>query len=423
MNKMLTAFFELKNEAEATKRFALGAIALITVSLAMLSICGAWAKSEGDWLAFVPRFFYALLVLGLEMLAAVLFVRALVAAHWTQAATCCTMLLFLAWANVQNAKDGVHFIMPTRFAETGQTLTEKANLAAEEAATLGVAQEAALASSGDELERVRKQMADLRVEQLKMAAQSPEGIAEAQALLLAQGKYYGAVDGIRRDLTEAAMRRRGEEIQNELAILSQREGAFLSGQASPVQQVTTDKRLQEIETRAAAREATASAWRLEIILWVAEIARSLGLWAAIASIRVGSNKRDLERREELEELEHQNRLAALRGQAVKETPPQVVENPPPASPEPAPVSEPEPIAAEEPPPASPPEPVEWIPDPEPPPPPPEPELTDKQRWARAGGLAAGQAKAAARAKNERLILVPSLVARDAELEAAKVAAE
>lgn len=418
MNKMLTAFFELKNEAEGTKRFALGAIAVITISLAALSICGAWAKSEGDWLAFIPRFFYALLVFGLEMLAAVLFVRALVAAHWTQAATCCAMLLFLAWANVQNAKDGVHFIMPTRFAESGQTLDEKANLAAEEAVVLAGAQEAALASSGDELERVRKQMADLRVEQLKMAAQSPEGVAEAQALLLAQGKYYGRVDGIRRDLTEAAMRRRGEEIQNELAVLQQRETAFLSGQASPVQQITTDKRLQEIETRAAAREATASAWRLEIILWVSEIARSLGLWAAIASIRVGSNKRELERREELEELEHQNRLAALRGKTVKEAPAPAPE------PAPEPISEPEPVqAAPEPMPETPPEPVEEVFEPAPQPPPPEPELTDAQRRGRAGGLATGHNRAAAKAKAEVYIPVPSLVARDRMKASMKVAAE
>ena len=41
----------------------------------------------------------------------------------------------------------------------------------------------------------------------------------------------------------------------------------------------------------------------------------------------------------------------------------------------------------------------------------------------AGGLAAGQAKAAARAKADNVILVPSLIARDAELQAAKVAAQ
>jgi len=73
------------------------------------------------------------------------------------------------------------------------------------------------------------------------------------------------------------------------------------------------------------------------------------------------------------------------------------------------VSHPEPVEAVEPPPA--------------PEPPPEPVLTDAERRSRAGGLATGQAKAAARAKAERLILVPSLIERDAELAAAKRAAE
>lgn len=55
--------------------------------------------------------------------------------------------------------------------------------------------------------------------------------------------------------------------------------------------------------------------------------------------------------------------------------------------------------------------------------PPPVELTEAQRRSRAGGLAAGQAKAAARAKADNVILVPSLIARDAELQAAKVAAQ
>src|SRR5689334_15128039 len=104
MLKFLDKFLELKNEAEGTKKFALFALIIITISLAMLSICGAWAKSEahGDLLAqalaFIPRVFYSFLVLGLELFAAVLFVRALVAAHWIQSAICIGMLGFLAWA-------------------------------------------------------------------------------------------------------------------------------------------------------------------------------------------------------------------------------------------------------------------------------------------------------------------------------------
>jgi hypothetical protein len=57
-------------------------------------------------------------------------------------------------------------------------------------------------------------------------------------------------------------------------------------------------------------------------------------------------------------------------------------------------------------------------------PPVEQELTPAQQRGRAGGLATAQARKANRAKTERLILVPSFVARDAEIaQAAKVAAE
>jgi len=52
-----------------------------------------------------------------------------------------------------------------------------------------------------------------------------------------------------------------------------------------------------------------------------------------------------------------------------------------------------------------------------------PEMTEAQRRGRAGGLATAQARAAAKARDGSYILVPSLVARDSEAQAMKVAAE
>jgi len=423
MSKLLTAFFEFKNEAAGTRMFALGAVVIITIGLASLSVTGIIATADWNWLSMWPIIGLILAVLGAEALATVAFIRTLTAATKLRKIAGFAIFLGLAAVGVHNAENGAHVVWPERFAESSGSLAAKAELAGKEADTLGKAQTEASNNSGAELERVRTQLADLRVEQRKMAAQSPEGIAEAQSLLLAQGKYYGSVDGIRRDKTEAAMRSRGEEIQGELAILLERETGLMAG-ATPVQQVTTDKSLLKIENADKAASAFWAWFWLITMLCVLESARSLSLWALITDLTGRSTDRDRQRDDELAEAEHQNRLAELYAKRTKAPPtpepvseervytdpvidPPIVELDP--IPEPAPVSHPEPVEAVEPPPA--------------PEPPPEPVLTDAERRSRAGGLATGQAKAAARAKAERLILVPSLIERDAELAAAKRAAE
>lgn len=408
MTKWLNAFLELKNEDEGTKKFTLLAVVILTVGLAFLSISGAFAKSSGDLisLTWIPRVAYACVVLGLELLAAVLFMRAMRAQDRVRMAVCLAVLPFLVWANVQNAKDGLRFIMPNVFGESSVVLNAKADLAAEEAATLQTAQDAAVGGTGQELERVRTQIAELKTEQQVMASMSPEGISKAQSLLLAQGLYFGSVDGIRQDKTESAMRARGEAIQGELATLKAREDGLMQGQASPVLQANTNKRLEEITQRDKARVAADAELRAEIIFWVAEFARNLLLWAAVTSVTataVGVLRR---REEELAELEHQNKLTALRTAGV--TAPAPASDPAPAAtPEPV-VADPEPIAAAAP-----------EPEPEPEPfvlteiaPPPAPEMTDLQRRARAGGLEAQQQRRAAKA--EKLLVVGDWEARDAQ---------
>jgi len=410
MTKWLNAFLELKNEDEGTKKFTLLAVFILTAGLAFLSISGAFAKSSGDLisLSWIPRVAYACVVLGLELLAAVLFMRAMRAQDRVRMAVCLAVLPFLVWANVQNAKDGLHFIMPDTFGESSVVLNAKADLAAEEAVTLQKAQDTAVGGTGEELERVRTEIAELKTEQQIMASMSPEGISKAQKLLIAQGLYFGTVDGISESKTESAMRARGEAITRELATLKAREDGLMQGQASPVMQANTDKRLEAITQRDKARVAAEAELRAEIIFWVAEFARNLLLWAAVTSVTataVGVLRR---REDELAELEHQNRLAALRAAGV-------VAPAPAAEPAPAAISEPV-VAAPEP-----------IADPEPEPleltqvAPPAPEMTDIQRRARAGGLEAQQQRRAA--KTEKLLTVGDWEARDADVNAARMAAQ
>ena len=404
MTKWLNAFLELKNEDEGTKKFTLLAVFILTAGLAFLSISGAFAKSSGDLisLSWIPRVAYASVVLGLELLAAVLFMRAMRAQDKVRMAVCLAVLPFLVWANVQNAKDGLHYIMPDTFGESSIVLNAKADLAAEQAVTLQASQDTAVGGTGDELERVRTSIAELKTEQQLMTSMSPEGISRAQKSLIAQGLYFGTVDGISESKTESAMRARGEAITRELATLKAREDGLMQGQASPVMQANTDKRIEEITQRDKARVAADAELRAEIIFWVAEFARNLLLWAAVTSVTASAVAVLRRREDELAELEHQNRLAALRTQPMA----------PVQEPEPAPVVEPIAAVAPEP------EPLELN---QPLSPPPPPEMTDQQRRARAGGLAAGQAKAAAKA--EKLLTVGDWEARDADMQAARMAAQ
>lgn len=407
MTKFLNAFLELKNEDEGTKKFTLLAVVILTTGLAFLSISGAFAKSSGDLisLTWIPRVAYACVVLGLELLAAVLFMRAMRAQDRVRMWVCLAVLPFLVWANVQNAKDGLHFIMPNVFGESSIVLNAKADLAAEEAATLQTAQDAAVGGTGAELERVRTQIAELKTEQQLMASMSPEGISKAQSLLLAQGLYFGSVDGIRQDKTESAMRARGEAIQGELATLKAREDGLMQGQASPVMQANTDKRLEEIANRDKARVAADAELRAEIIFWVAEFARNLLLWAAVTSVSAAAISVARKREDELAEAEHQNKLAELYAKRVQPAAPAPV-----AEPEPAPVAEPIAAAAPEP------EPLEL----NTPAPPEAPAEETYPSW-RPGLMAANHAKAAKKAREEAYIVVPSLVARDTaqQLQAAE----
>lgn len=394
MTKFLDNFLAFKNEADATRKFALFAVIIITFGLASLSVTGVVATANWTWISALPVLALVFAVLGAELLATVAFIRMLTASTMSRKIAGAFIFLGLAAVGVHNAENGARVVFADRFAESSSSLAAKAALAGEEAATLGVAQQAAISGTGAELERVRTQIAELKTEQQIMASASPEGISQAQRLLLAQGLYFGSVDGLAEEKTESAMRARGEAIQRELATLKAREDGFMAGQASPVQQATSDRRLLQIQ-QADAADAAFWAWAwLIIMLCTLEGARSLSLWAYITDISSTEAKRDRAWTDELAELRHQQERARI----IAETNAAVAAySAPPVAAQPidtvidtrieTPVSitaqepEPEPIALVE----------------------PVPEMTDQERRSRQGGLAAQHQRRAD--KNERLLVI------------------
>jgi len=402
MGKFLDNFLAFKNEADATRKFALFAVVIITVGLASLSVTGIVATAKWTWLSALPTFGLILAVLGAELLATVAFIRMLTASTMWRKIAGAFIFIGLAAVGVHNAENGAKVVWPERFAESSASLQAKAALAGEEAGTLGTAQQAAISGTGAELERVRVQIAELKTEQQIMASMSPEGISKAQSLLLAQGLYFGSVDGIRQDKTESAMRARGEAIQAELATLKAREDGLMAGQASPVQQATTDRRLSEIEL---ADKANAAFWAwlwLIIMLCVLEGARSLSLWALITDINSKDAQRDRDWTDELAALRHQQERARIIAEtnaavAAYSAPPVAVEPvaaiEPPPEPEPAPEPIPEPLTLVDPAPAN--------------------------QALRKGGKNSSMKKAAAKAARNRVLIL----ADRSNAQAMKVAAE
>ena len=392
MGKFLDKFLEFKNEANATRKFALFAVVIITFGLISLSVTGIVATAHWTWLTMFPIIGLIVAVVGAELMSTVAFVRALAAPTLKRRIAGYVISFGLAWVGVHNAENGVKVIRPDLFAESSASLAARAELAGEEAATLKTAQDAAIGGTGPELERVRKEIADLKVEQQIMAS---AGISQAQRLLLAQGLYFGSVDGIAEQKTESAMRARGEAIQREMATLKAREDGLMQGQASPVQQANTDRRMEQIDLWAKAQEAFWAAIWLAVMLWTLEGCRSLGLWALVTDVQGADIDLERKRAAEIAELEHQKLVAALRSQSA-----------------PAPA-----MAA-----AAPQEPVQEAPPIEPlvAPPPVEERSDASQRARNAGKSNAHMNKAD---QLESVILVNDNRARNASGEAAAVAAE
>jgi hypothetical protein len=361
-------FLKTENEADASKAGAFFACVLVTFGLAYVSIYGVWKVPGDAW----GKAGYTLAVLGAECLAAFALMRAMLAPTVLRKVAAFIVFIGLAWYCVHNVERGVHQMYPSMFASDAKELRDKAALALEQAGQFQQGADAAREASGSELALVRTRIAELKAEQQLMASQSPEKIKEAQALLIASGKYFGRVDGIRQTLTEAAMRARGEEIARELIVLNEREAGMASGAPAPQQTVVADARTSQIELEADARARAYEGLLLTIGLWVLEAARSVGLVVFVSGI-TATGTVGLDRlREDIERAKLQTQLKNV----LADEPPEPVERPYRPAPEPEPL----------------PKPPEPEIEPEPPPPPPPPALTPTQQRARNAGLASSHAR-------------------------------
>ena len=292
---MSLPFMKAESEESATQAMAFIAVAILTLGLMVMNVSGAIAGSVGMTpLAIVIRGALAVVLAGAELLAAVAIVRVMLAPNRLRKALGLILFIGLAWACIQNGKRAVHLIYP-EFKESSALLTAKAGIAGDEAALISEARGKAINATPEELARVRTDIAALKAEQQLMASQSPEKIKEAQALLIAQGKYFGRVDGLRETLTEAAMRSRGEEIGQALTTLALREEALAAGAvtaAAGVAATAENPAILQADLEDKARKAKEAAIWLEVMLWVVEGARSLGLWVYVTTITSKNRRKD-----------------------------------------------------------------------------------------------------------------------------------
>ncbi|MEO0975960.1 MAG: hypothetical protein AAFY24_01825 [Pseudomonadota bacterium] len=306
---MALPFLRGETEENATQTLAFVSIVVITVGLAIFNICGAIVSAQPDnWFQSIIVVGFALVISGAEFLAAVALVRVMLAKNMFRKVVGTLIFLGLAWVCIQNGKRAAYLIFP-EFEQSAALLEAKAAIAGTEATRQATQQQAAIDATPAELERVRTRIADLRLEQQLMASQSPEKIAEAQALLISQGKYFWEVDGVRGPETERAMRARGEEIRNDLDRLNLREEALSAGVSAAPSLVNADGEANTEQLSAATQQALleeqarrnrqAALW-IEIMLWVVEGARSFGLWALVTTVTARSAEDDEEARKRSE---------------------------------------------------------------------------------------------------------------------------
>jgi hypothetical protein len=289
---MSLPFLKAESEESATQAAAFIAVCIITIGLATMNVMGVLAGSQGSSIGqWIIRVSLAIIVCGAELLAAVILVRVMLAPNWWRRVAGALILIGVAWACIQNGKRAVHLIYP-EFAESAALLEAKAGIAGTEAGLIAEARGKAIDATPQELARVRTDIAALKAEQQLMSSQSPEKVKEAQSLLIAQGKYFGRVDGIRAELTEAAMRSRGEEISRELTNLGLREEALAAGAvtaAAGVAAAATNPAVLQADLADRARKAREATIWVEVMLWVFELARTFGLWALVTTITAKKN--------------------------------------------------------------------------------------------------------------------------------------
>ena len=265
-------FKDVHEERRALKWiFGIG-VAILTVCLAFTNMTGAWVETGAVW--------FTGLALGAEiMLVAAFSLIILAETRWRQIFGA-LVFVGLAWFCIENGKAAVKHWMSDVFIDSPEALRSRADLADAEAGKLDTLPTDTKTEASEQRRIDREELAALRVEYQQMLAQDPQGIIAAQTALKARGDYPGAIDGIRADLTEAAMQKRGAEITARIAVLQAKldEGSAQNAAVTALAPAQA-KREEAITLRTQAEEAGYREVWAQILLLVAEAARSFGVWA------------------------------------------------------------------------------------------------------------------------------------------------
>jgi hypothetical protein len=158
------------------------------------------------------------------------------------------------------------------------SLRAQADLLDAEAVKLDSLPEDTKTEATEDRRAVRDELAELKAELDLMTSETR--IEEAQRKLTALGLYTGRIDGIRAELTENAMRQRGEAVRRRMEVLQNRldQNAGVSVAETALAPAQA-RRVEAIELRRQADEVVKREWWAQILLIVAEAARSFGVWA------------------------------------------------------------------------------------------------------------------------------------------------
>lgn len=263
-------FKSVDDERRLLKVILAVGLVIMTVALAFTNATGAWIETKSHafmWLA-----------IGAEIALVAVFTLIVLAPTWPRMLVGSLIFIGLAFFCVENGKAAVKHWMKDVFVDSPEALTSRAALAEAEALKLDslptdTKTEAATTRAAD-----REELAALRVELDLMTSQTR--IREAQTRLKALGLYTGPIDGIRAELTEAAMLARGEAISNRIAVLQSKLDAG-GGQVDAIAALAPAqaKREEAILLTKQAKEVTERELWAQILLLVAEAARSFGVWA------------------------------------------------------------------------------------------------------------------------------------------------
>lgn len=284
---MAIPFLRNESEEEVTQSIAFIGTVTITIALAVFNVVGAISRSEPTTaLGFLAAGAFGVLLAGLELMAAVALVRALVAPTRLRLVLGVIVFFGLAWVCVQNGKYAAKEIFPEL--KTNATLLEaKSAINGKKADTQAVRDAAASKALPDMLAAVQADIIEAERQQRLLEAQSPEKIAEMQQMLISNGYYFFQVDGRMGPETERAMRSMGEDLRNELATLNAQEARLRAGIIGGGEQTdTADENSAAVQAAVQADQAKqnrqAGVW-IEVMLWVAEGGRSLGLWLFVVT--------------------------------------------------------------------------------------------------------------------------------------------